>query len=55
MRVLPVDKGHTRLEYEIYAKNGIEESKMTEFISFLREVEKEVSHYFKGMKLTVGF
>jgi hypothetical protein len=42
MRVLPVDKGHTRLEYEIYAKKGIEESKMTEFISFLREVEKEV-------------
>jgi hypothetical protein len=41
MRVLPVDKTHTRLEYEIYSRKGLEESKMEEFISFLREVEKE--------------
>jgi hypothetical protein len=42
MRVIPIDKNNTRLEYEIYAKRGLEESKIQEFISFLREVEKEV-------------
>jgi hypothetical protein len=41
MRVIPVDRTHSRLEYEIYARKGLDESKMQEFISFLREVEKE--------------
>ena len=41
MRVLPVDKTHTRLEYEIYGRKGLDDSKIQEFIKFLREVEKE--------------
>ena len=42
MRVIPVDKNNTRLEYEIHARKGLEESKIQEFITFLRQVEKEV-------------
>ena len=42
MRVIPLEKNKTRLEYEIFAKKGVEESKIQEFITFLKEVEKEV-------------
>ena len=42
MRVIPLEKNKTRLEYEIFAKKGIEEDKIQEFITFLKEVEKEV-------------
>jgi hypothetical protein len=42
MRVIPLEKNKTRLEYEIFAKKGVEESKIQEFIKFLKEVEKEV-------------
>ena len=42
MRVIPLEKNKTRLEYEIFAKRGVEETKIQEFITFLKEVEKEV-------------
>jgi hypothetical protein len=42
MRVIPLDKNKTRLEYEIFAKKGLEETKIQDFIKFLKEVEKEV-------------
>lgn len=42
MRVIPLDKNKTRLEYEIFAKKGIEEAEIQDFIKFLKEVEKEV-------------
>jgi hypothetical protein len=42
MRVIPLEKNKTRLEYEIFTKKGIEEAKVQEFIAFLKEVEKEV-------------
>jgi hypothetical protein len=42
MRVIPLDNHKTRLEYEIFAKKGLEESKIQEFIGFLKQVEKEV-------------
>ena len=42
MRVIPLDKNKTRLEYEIFAKKGLEESQIQDFITFLKQVEKEV-------------
>ena len=42
MKVIPLEKNKTRLEYEIFSKKGLEESKIQEFIKFLKEVEKEV-------------
>jgi hypothetical protein len=42
MKVIPLEKNKTRLEYEIFAKKGLEEAKIQEFINFLKEVEKEV-------------
>ena len=42
MRVIPIDKNNTRLEYEIYGRKGLEERKIQDFITFLRNVEKEV-------------
>lgn len=41
MRVVPVDKNTTRLEYEIYGRKGLEEAKMQDFINFLKGVEQE--------------
>jgi hypothetical protein len=43
IRVIPLEKSKTRLEYEIFSKKGLEENKIQEFIKFLKEVEKEVS------------
>lgn len=42
MKVIPLEKNKTRLEYEIFTKKGLEESKVQEFIKFLKQVEKEV-------------
>jgi hypothetical protein len=42
MRVIPLDKNKTRLEYEIFGKKGLEESQIQDFITFLKQVEKEV-------------
>jgi len=42
MRVIPLEKNTTRLEYEIFAKKGTDEATMQEFIQFLKEVEQEV-------------
>ena len=42
MRVIPLEKNKTRLEYEIFTKEGLEENKIQEFVKFLKEVEKEV-------------
>jgi len=42
MRVIPLEKNKTRLEYEIFGKKGVDESKIQEFVTFLKEVEKEV-------------
>lgn len=53
MRVIPLEKNKTRLEYEIFAKKGVEESKIQEFITFLKEVEKEVLSTFISL-LTPG-
>jgi len=46
MRVIPLEKNKTRLEYEIFAKKGVEETKIQEFITFLKEVEKEVRRLY---------
>src|SRR5204863_9199070 len=37
MRIIPLEKNKTRLEYEIFAKKGLEENKIQEFIKFLKE------------------
>ena len=41
MRVVPLEKNKTRLEYEIFARKGVDETTIHEFIRFLKEVEKE--------------
>jgi hypothetical protein len=48
MKVIPLEKSKTRLEYEIFAKKGLEEVKIQEFIKFLKEVEKEVMSLLFG-------
>jgi hypothetical protein len=42
MKVIPLEKNRTRLEYEIYARKGLDESTIQEFITFMKQVEKEV-------------
>src|SRR5271156_3473300 len=41
MRVIPIDKNTTKLQYEIFKKKGLSEDVMLEFITFLKQVEKE--------------
>ena len=54
MRAIPIEKNKTRLEYEIFAKKGIEESKIQEFITFLKEVEREVLREYQWQRLMPG-
>jgi len=41
MRVLPISKTRTKLSYEIFKKKDLSEPAIQEFITFLKQVEKE--------------
>jgi hypothetical protein len=42
--VIPLARNGTRLEYEVYAKKGLNDEKVEELIDLIRETERQVCH-----------